>query len=226
MRLIQIAIDGPAGAGKSTIAKMLADKLGYIYIDTGAMYRALTLAALQNNTSVENGELLARMAKDADIKLIRTIDGQQLVYWNGIDITLDIRSPQISQLVSVVASHECVREEMVKKQKALAEQGRVVMDGRDIGTVVMQKAQCKLYLTASLEERASRRYEELINRGYKPDLSKIKEEVKMRDWQDENREVGPLRCADDAVVVDTTNLSLNEVLEEILKQVRHLNKDM
>lgn len=217
MRLIQIAIDGPAGAGKSTIAKMLAEKLGYIYIDTGAMYRAVTLAAIQNGTDCKDGEALAALAENSQIELIRTEDGQQLVYWNGKDVTLDIRSPQVSQLVSHVSSHECVRNEMVRKQKALAQRGKVVMDGRDIGTVVMPQAQCKLYLTASLAERAKRRYEELISRGYSPNLVEIQEELEERDWQDKNRKIGPLKRAEDAVLMDTTNLSQDEVLQAILR---------
>ena len=217
MRLIQIAIDGPAGAGKSTIAKILAEKLGFLYIDTGAMYRAITYVALKNRVSCKDEQELSRIAGEIEIDFIINDTGKQLVICNGLNVSEHIRNPQINKKVSLVSLHPAVRRILVKKQQALAEKRDVVMDGRDIGTVVLPKAECKIFLTASLEERARRRYLELIEKGYTQEYETIRAEMERRDKLDGEREVGPLRMAHDAAVIDTTRLSLQDVVNVILK---------
>ncbi len=214
---IRIAIDGPAGAGKSTIAKMIAEKLNILYIDTGAMYRAITYLALQNDIACTDEKALSKLAQESEIMLIRSCEGKQLVVCNDVDITEEIRDPEISNNVSLVARHEGVRKELVKKQQNLARQHDVIMDGRDIGTVVLPDAECKIYLTASLEERASRRYKEIRTKGYRESYEDIKKDLEERDFLDKNRDVAPLRPALDAVVLDTTNLSQEQVVSAILK---------
>jgi len=215
MVVIQIAIDGPAGAGKSTIAKLLADKLDFIYIDTGAMYRAIALAALEQGLALEDGESLALLAAQTKLELTRGPSGGQQVFLNGRNVSEEIRSPLISQKVSLVASHQGVREALVEKQQEMAAQKDVVMDGRDIGTVVLPGAEVKIFLTASLDERARRRYEELKEKGYVGTLSEIKTDVEKRDELDRNRIVSPLRVAPDAVYLDTTDYSLEQVSQQI-----------
>ena len=166
MRNIQIAIDGPAGAGKSTVAKKLADMLGFVYIDTGAMYRAITYKALCQGISLDDAEALTNTAEDTDIQFVRTEEGRQLIFCDGREVTEEIRSPVVSENVSRLAQFSSVREVLVRKQQELANNQDVVMDGRDIGTVVLPRAECKIYLTASLEERTARRYRELQIKGY------------------------------------------------------------
>lgn len=219
MRIIQIAIDGPAGAGKSTIAKILADKLGYIYIDTGAMYRAITLAAIKKGISCEDAQALEGLAAAASIELVRTSDDNQRVLCDGVDVTEEVRDPLISQKVSQVAQHEGVRRELVKKQQQLAFSRHVVMDGRDIGTVVLPQAQVKIYLTASPLERAKRRYLELLEKGYAGSMEEIRADIEQRDLKDKSRVVGPLRPAAGAVFIDTTQTTQEQVVEKILSIV-------
>jgi len=217
VRPIQITIDGPAGAGKSTIAKMIADKLGCLYIDTGAMYRAITYTALQQKISLDDEETLVQLSASASIEMVPQLDGGQKVYCNKLDVTKAIRDPLISKNVSKVAICPRVRQELVKKQRKIAQDCDVVMDGRDAGTVVLPMARCKIFLTASLAERARRRYLELKERGHHEDLEVVKEDLARRDYIDENRAISPLKPAQDAVTVDTTCLNPAEVVQEILR---------
>lgn len=213
---MNIAIDGPAGAGKSTVAQQIASTLGYVYIDTGAMYRALAWAALQADISTQDEEAVAELLQTAQIELKR-IDGSQRVFWNKRDITQEIRTPDVSNNASIVASHGMVRQLMLTLQRNMAKQGNIVMDGRDIGTHVLPDAELKIFLTASIEERAQRRYSELIAKGYEADLNQLKQEIAERDKRDSEREVAPLRQAEDAILVDTTGQSIEEVVNQILE---------
>jgi cytidylate kinase len=215
---ISIAIDGPAAAGKSTVAKRLAEKLSYLYIDTGAMYRALTYCALKRGVDVNDEKGLMNVLHDTYIELKPSERGQ-LVFVNGEDVTEFIRQSDVTNSVSYVAKHPAVREEMVKRQREFAKHGGVVMDGRDIGTHVLPNAEVKIFLLASVEERAKRRHAENIARGFPSDLEQLKEEIARRDKIDSEREVSPLKKADDAVEIDTTSLSIDEVVAEIMKIV-------
>jgi cytidylate kinase len=213
---INIAIDGPAAAGKSTVAKMVAKRLSYIYIDTGAMYRALTYRALQQGIELDDEQALISLLKDTYIELRPSHEGQ-LVLVNGEDVTNVIRSKEVTNAVSFVAKHPLVREEMVARQRALAKNGGVVMDGRDIGTHVLPNAEVKVFLKASVEERARRRHKENIARGFPSDLETLKKEIARRDQLDSEREVAPLKKAEDAIEIDTTSLSIEEVVERIME---------
>ncbi|GGK18862.1 cytidylate kinase [Caldalkalibacillus thermarum] len=215
---MKIAIDGPAGAGKSTVAKMVADKLGYLYVDTGAMYRALTWKALHDNVDISSGEALVRLLNQCRLEL-QSDSASQRVVLNGRDITEAIRTREVSNHVSEVASHPQVREAMVELQREMATKGNVVMDGRDIGTYVIPDADVKIYLTASLEERARRRYEELRAKGHEVSFEEIKQEILERDDKDSKRDTAPLQKAADALTVDTTGLSITEVVNCILNIV-------
>ncbi|MEB1806865.1 MAG: (d)CMP kinase [Bacillaceae bacterium] len=217
-RKSNIAIDGPAGAGKSTVAKMVAEKLSYLYIDTGAMYRALTYCALKHSIDPKDGRQLRELLDTISIILKPTSSGT-LVYVNETEVTEEIRSSEVTNTVSIVASHENVRLEMVKQQQKMAENGGTVMDGRDIGTHVLPQAEVKVFLTASVEERAKRRHEENIQKGFSSDLEQLKEEIARRDDLDSNREFAPLQQASDAVVIDSTHMSIPEVVENILHLV-------
>lgn len=214
---MKIAIDGPAGAGKSTVAREVAKKLGFLYVDTGAMYRALTLKALQSSVNLNSESELIALLNRMTITL-RHEPGGQRVLVDGEDVTEQIRSNEVSKHVAQVASHPQVRRSMVEKQRQLAQRGKVVMDGRDIGTHVLPDADLKLFLTASIEERARRRYKELADKN-PPPFEVLIEEIRMRDKQDEERPTSPLRKADDAIVIDTTNLSIDEVIDYILNLV-------
>ncbi|GIN73441.1 cytidylate kinase [Bacillus sp. J14TS2] len=214
MKKISIAIDGPAGAGKSTVAKIVAEKMTYIYVDTGAMYRALTYMVLEENVNVQNDQELADLLSHTVIELTPSEKGQ-LVIVNGKDVTNVIREDKVTNTVSTVAAHRLVREKMVKQQKALGQAGGVVMDGRDIGTEVLPNAELKVFLVASVEVRAERRHLENIDKGYTSDLEKLKKEISLRDQQDSEREVSPLRKADDAIEIDTSFLSIVEVADRI-----------
>lgn len=214
---IAIAIDGPAAAGKSTVAKIVAKKLSYIYIDTGAMYRALTLKALNERISLEEEKLLSDLLTDTDIKIIQGTNGQRVLV-DGEDVTLEIRSDGVTNNVSYVAKYPIIRKEMVKRQQVLAEKTGVVMDGRDIGTHVIPDAEVKIFLIATVEERARRRYEENVQKGFPSDLSKLKKEIEQRDLIDSKRDAAPLIKADDAIEIDTTALTIDEVAESILNE--------
>lgn len=215
---INVAIDGPAAAGKSTVAKRIADQCSYVYIDTGAMYRALTYQAFQVNVDVEDERKLISVLKDMELDL-KPSDQGQLVFINEQNVTEALRSQEVTNHVSIVAKHGEVRQEMVKRQKELAEQGGVVMDGRDIGTHVLPKAEVKVFLLASVEERAKRRHEENLQKGFESELEKLIEEIAARDKMDMEREVAPLKKADDAVEIDTTSLTIDEVVEKIVNLI-------
>lgn len=215
MKKIIIAIDGPAGAGKSTIAKKVAARLGYAYIDTGAMYRTVTLCFLESSQPFSE-EAVTHIANRIDIAF-QYRDGVNRVFVDGREVTDEIRSLEVSQNVSKVAAVGGVRTAMVAAQRKIGEKGGVVMDGRDIGTVVFPKAQLKVFLTASVEERARRRYLELKEKGVPVDLADLEKRIAQRDELDENREISPLRCAEDAHYLDSTALSIDEVTEQIAR---------
>jgi cytidylate kinase len=214
-RQISIAIDGPAAAGKSTVAKIVAEKLSYIYIDTGAMYRALTYKAIQQQASLEDEAALMEILNSTTIDLQPGTEGQ-VIYLDGQDVTNQIRSSEVTNSVSIVSRHKLVREEMVLRQQSFAQNGGVVMDGRDIGTHVLPGAEVKVFLLASVGERAVRRHTENVQKGYPSDLEKLKEEISLRDKLDSEREVAPLKKAEDAVEIDTTSLSIAQVVEKIM----------
>ncbi|RDI42974.1 (d)CMP kinase [Falsibacillus pallidus] len=211
---ISIAIDGPAAAGKSTVAKIVAENFSYIYIDTGAMYRALTYHALQNQIDLMDEKALVEALGKIEISLKPGENGQ-LVFIDSQDVTKEIRFSDVTNQVSIVAKHGGVRSEMVRRQQDFATEGGVVMDGRDIGTHVLPKAELKVFLLASVEERAKRRHEENQAKGFDSDLNTLMQEIEKRDQLDSEREVAPLKKADDAVVIDTTSLSIGQVVEKI-----------
>ncbi|MDP7991084.1 (d)CMP kinase [Bacillus sp. MHSD_36] len=215
---ISIAIDGPAAAGKSTVAKVVAKKLAYVYIDTGAMYRAITYAALEKKVDIENEEQLMEVVKNVKIEFQQG-ENTQLVFLNGQDVSEVIRTPEVTNRVSIVAKHRLVREEMVRRQQELAEKGGVVMDGRDIGTHVLPDAEVKIFMLASVEERAERRHLENMNKGFDSNLEQLKDEIAQRDKLDSEREISPLKKADDALELDTTSLSIEEVVQKIMSIV-------
>lgn len=210
---LKIAIDGPASSGKSTIAKILADELQLVYVDTGAMYRSLTYAALKNNVPVDNESDLIHLLNNSEITLKREGAGQ-LVFVNEEDVTNEIRQNDVTNNVSVVSSFAGVREEMVRRQQKLAVHTGVIMDGRDIGTVVLPNADVKIFLVASVDERAERRFLENKEKGIESNFTQLKQEIVARDEYDSNRENSPLKQAEDAILLDTTGLSINEVVEK------------
>lgn len=214
----QIAIDGPAAAGKSTVAKILSKKLGFVYIDTGAMYRSLTYKALKEKKELDRGAALAALLESTDIRLEYGESGQK-VFVDGKDVTEQIRYPEVSSQVSLVSSFAEVRKEMVRRQRVLAESCNVVMDGRDIGTHVLPAAQVKIFLRASVDERAVRRFREEELKGRHPSMESLRSAIALRDRKDMERAVSPLVKADDAVEVDTTALTIDEVVKKILDTV-------
>ncbi|ADQ07118.1 cytidylate kinase [Caldicellulosiruptor hydrothermalis 108] len=224
MKKINIAIDGPAGAGKSTISKLLASQLGYIHIDTGAMYRAVGLKVLKNNISPHDSRKIVEILNSTDIQ-IKLVDGRQLVFLDGEDVTEKIRQPEVSMYASDVSKIREVRERLVKMQQELAKQKGVIMDGRDIGTHVLPNAELKIFLTATAEERAKRRFLELKQKGYEVDYYQLLDEIKKRDQNDMTREFAPLRVAEDAIVIDSTSLSIEEVLQKVLELFYKVVKD-
>lgn len=217
---IQIAIDGPAAAGKSTIAKKTAELLGYTYVDTGAMYRAITYKALQENIDLQDEDLLTNLLKETFIELKPSPAGQ-LVFLDNVAVTEEIRSKEVTTSVSAVAAHATLREEMVKRQMEMGKNGSIVMDGRDIGTHVLKDAELKIFMSASVEERAKRRYLDNQNRGIETNLEELKQEITLRDKLDSERQASPLVQADDAIFIDTTFLTVDEVSEKIM----HLAKE-
>ncbi|MBP3310457.1 MAG: (d)CMP kinase [Ruminococcus sp.] len=216
MSTINIAIDGPAGAGKSTIAKMVSAKLGYIYVDTGALYRTIALYITENNIPDEDIE---KSLENADVSL-KFIDGAQRVFLGGRDVSDLIRTPEISMAASRTSAIPAVRAYLFGTQQKIARENNVIMDGRDIGTVVLPDADVKIFLTASAEERASRRFKELSVKPDCPDYEEILRDIIQRDYQDMNRETAPLRQADDAVLVDTTKLNLEESADQIISIIK------
>ena len=213
-----VAIDGPAGAGKSTVAKLVAQELHLVYIDTGAMYRAVAWKVLYQKKGVTTAAI-EEVAKDIDVRLYYE-GGRTRVFVDGKEVTDEIRTPEISHIVSKVASLALVREKMVELQRKMAESGSVLMDGRDIGTNVLPNASVKIYLTASIEERAKRRAKELLEKGHAVSEAVVEKEIAARDKADMEREISPLRQADDAVLLDTTGLSIKEVVSRILSLCR------
>ena len=216
MKKMNIAIDGPASAGKSTIAKKVAEQLGCIYLDTGAMYRTLTYAALSNEVDLQDEEALHKLLQGIRITFSTAENEMQRVFLNDEDVTESIRSDEVTQNVSLVSSFAKVREEMVARQKSIAQSGGVVMDGRDIGTVVLPDAEVKIFMTATAEERALRRYKENVAKGMTTSLEELTEDMKRRDHLDSTRSVSPLKKAEDAIVLDSTHLEIDEVVKQIL----------
>ncbi|MDF2556462.1 MAG: cytidylate kinase [Bacillales bacterium] len=213
---ISIAIDGPAGAGKSTVAKIVAAKKGYIYLDTGAMYRALTYKAIRDQINVEDEDALFAALMQSSISF-KMGENCQEVFLDSENVTDKIRSREINLGVSTIAAHAKVREEMVRLQQEYGKNGGVVMDGRDIGTHVMPNAEVKIYLIASVSERAKRRHEENIQKGFASNLEELEREISARDLYDSTRDVAPLTKAEDAIELDTTSMSLDSVVEAIVK---------
>jgi CMP/dCMP kinase len=216
---IIVAIDGPAGAGKSSTAKRVAENLGYFFLDTGAMYRAVTLAVLRRSNVPANGSALIKAAEESDIRFVHQNSAQH-VYLNDEDVSSAIRTPEVTQNIAPVAANAGVRTILVKKQQKLGENGGVVVEGRDIGTVVFPNAELKIFMIASLEERARRRAVELEEQGIKVDLAQLREEIRRRDESDSTREHGALIRAADAVEVDTSMLTFDQQVEKIVTFAR------
>ena len=222
MKTIQIAIDGPASSGKSTVAKIIAKDFGYTYLDTGAMYRAATYIALQHQINPEESSQLLDLLDQYPISFGRSEDGEQLVYVGDVDVSHPIRENTVTNAVSAFAAIPAIREKLVALQQEIAQQGGIVMDGRDIGTVVLPKAESKIFLVASVDERAERRYKENLSKGIETDLETLKEEIAARDYKDSHRETSPLKQAEDAIYLDTTGLTILEVVEKIKSEaVKH-----
>lgn len=211
---MQIAIDGPAGAGKSTIAKELARILGFMYVDTGAMYRTAALSCLKNNIDFEKEDDVSKNCDDADIKIIYE-DGVQKMFLGGVNVSEKIRREEVGNAASKVAKYPGVRKKLVKLQQELAKKYDVIMDGRDIGTMVLPDAQLKIYLTASVEKRAERRFKELLEKGLECRLEEIEKDIEQRDYNDMHRKESPLKKAEDAIEVDTSDMTIVEVTEAI-----------
>ena len=209
---MNIAIDGPAGAGKSTIAKKLAKKLAFVYVDTGAMYRAMAYYFLQHNIDAKDENAIAAACPDVDVTITYE-NGEQQVLLNGENVNGVIRNEEVGNMASSTSVYPVVRKKLVELQRQLAKSADVIMDGRDIGTTVLPDAFCKIYLTASVDARAKRRYDELAQKGEKCDYDIIKKDIEQRDYQDMHREISPLKQADDAVLVDTSDMNIEQVVE-------------
>ena len=216
---IAIAIDGPAGAGKSSISKVVANELGYLYIDTGAMYRGVTWAVLDSHVDVKNQKEVEALLPSLDLTLEPTASACK-VYVKGQDVTDLIRQQQINENVSTIASYKGVREYLVERQQAMAAVGGVILDGRDIGSVVLPNAELKIYLTASVDARAKRRWLEVQGTSNEQPLEDIKKNVESRDEMDKNRDESPLVCVEDAIVVDSSNMTFDEAVKHILHLVQ------
>ena len=219
-RPLIVAIDGPSGAGKSTLSRQLAQALGYTHIDTGAMYRAVALAAAQRGVHPEDAEALERLCASLVLRFLRQPDGSQRVLLDGVDVTEAIRTPANSLLTSRVSAQPVVRAAMVALQRQMGEDGSVVLEGRDIGSVVFPQAQVKFFLTATAEERGRRRYEELRAQGLSVTLEQTVADVVARDRADSERSHAPLVAADDAILVDSSQLAIDQVLQQMLEKVR------
>lgn len=214
-----VAIDGPAGAGKSTIAKMVAKEKAFIYVDTGAMYRAMALYFIRNGIAPEESEKISEAVKGADVT-IEYVNGEQQVLLNGENVTPYLRTEEVGNMASSSSVNADVRKKLVELQQKLAKTANVVMDGRDIGTCVLPDADVKVYLTASVEVRAKRRYDELVAKGQDADLEKIKADIEERDYRDMHRDISPLRQAEDAVLVDSSDLNIEESAKAIMDLIR------
>lgn len=220
MKYMSVAVDGPAGSGKSTITKMVAEKLGYNYVDTGAMYRALTFNFLKNGLNELNEEKIKFLLSNLKFN-VKFIDKKQHVYINEEDVSEKIRTAEVSKFTSLFAKSPAVREFLIDTQRNLAESNNIIMDGRDIASVVLPNADVKIFLTASVEERARRRVLDFENQGLtNVDYEKVKEEIKARDYQDENRDIAPLIKVDSAILLDTTSLTIDQVVDEMIKLIK------
>ncbi len=216
--MINVAIDGPAGAGKSTVARAAAQKLGYIYVDTGALYRAVGVYCLRNSIVTTDVDGVGAILKDITVEL-KFIDGVQHVFLNGDDVSTEIRLPEASMAASNVSAIPSVRAFLFDLQRDIAAKNNCLMDGRDIGTVVLPNAQVKIFLTADPEERAMRRYKELVEKGSEVTYEEVLEDLKVRDYNDSHREIAPLKPAEDSVIVNTTGMTLEESINTIVKTV-------
>lgn len=224
---MKIAIDGPAGAGKSTIARLVAKELGLRYLDTGAMYRAATLQALRIGVPLHDEAELVKLITSMDLEIVfQGETGANLIFINGEEVTEEIRQPEVSDHVSLVSSHPKVRAFIVALQKQIGARGSIVMDGRDIGTVVMPDAEWKFFLQASVEERAKRRQRELQQNGHEIDLRELEEQIRRRDYLDSTRETSPLRKAMGAIELDTTTLGISEVVQKVLGLIKEGEQDV
>lgn len=210
-----IAIDGPAGAGKSTIARAAARNLGFLYVDTGAMYRAIALYLLRNQANINDEEVMDKMLDQITIRIVYS-KGEQQILLNNENVTGFLRDEKVGNMASVSSANPKVRAKLLQLQRDIAKENDVIMDGRDIGTFVLPNADVKIYLTATVEERAKRRYMELNEKGQDADLEKIKEDIRTRDYQDMNRTAAPLKQAEDAVLIDSSSMTIQEVLECIV----------
>lgn len=217
--IVSVAIDGPAGAGKSTIARQAAKTMGYIYVDTGALYRAVGLFALKNGVDLCQQNQVEQMLSNVQIELV-FLEGEQHVFLCGTDVSQEIRTPEVSMAASQVSAIPAVRDFLFDLQRDMAKKHSVIMDGRDIGTVVLPHAQVKIFLTASPEERARRRFEELKQKGSQSSYEEVLKDLKQRDYQDSHREIAPLRPAEDAIEVDTTGLSLQQSVDRIIMLIK------
>ena len=214
-KTVSIAIDGPAGAGKSTIARRLAKELGYVYVDTGAIYRTVAYFFDTWGISPKDIDGITRYIDELNIDIWYDEDGLQHMYMNNIDVTDDIRTPEISQKASLISAHAIVRDMLLDMQREVAEQFNVVMDGRDIGTVVLPNATVKIFLTASAEVRARRRTDELLAKGKKASYEQVLKDIQQRDFQDTHREVAPLKMCRDSIKLDTSDMDIEQVLQEM-----------
>ncbi len=217
--MINIAIDGPSGAGKSTISKLAAERFGYVYVDTGALYRAVGLYAVRCGIDPQNAEQSEAILKDMSIEMMY-VKGHQRVYLNGEDVTDDLRTPQISKAASDISAYPAVRRFLLDTQRKLAAENNVIMDGRDIGTTILPDAQIKIFLTASAEDRARRRYDELIAKGEDVTYEGVLADLKQRDYNDSHRAASPLKAADDAILIDTTGNTLEKSVEIIVNTIK------
>lgn len=220
MKYVSVAVDGPAGSGKSTITKMVAKSLGFNYVDTGAMYRALTFNFLSNNLSELDEERIKELLSTVQFR-VEYIDGVQYVYVNNEEVSDKIRTAEVSQYTSLFAKSPAVREFLIDTQRNLAGSNNIIMDGRDIASVVLPNADVKIFLTASVEERARRRVLDFERQGIENvDFEKVKEDIKSRDWQDENRDIAPLVQVESATLIDTTSLTIDEVVAKMTELVK------
>ncbi len=210
-----VAIDGPAGSGKGTVAKILADKCGFVYIDTGAMYRAIAYLTLKNNIDLSDEDNIVKLAKESKIEFI-----DNKLYLNNIDVSKEIRTMEVTKIVSPISSIVCLREILVNMQRQMAESKDVIMEGRDITTVVFPNAKYKFYLDATLDERAKRRYKENISKGIDATFEEIKINIEKRDYNDTHKKVGALTRTSDSIYIDSTNLTIDEVVEKIYKIIK------
>lgn len=217
--MINVALDGPAGSGKSTIAKAISKKLNILYLDTGAMYRAVGLVAHRNGVDCYNEDEVKKILPLVDVR-VKYVDGGQRTFLGEEDVSDKIRENEISMKASAVSAHQCVREKLVELQRAIASGIDCVLDGRDIGTHVLPNAKYKFYVTASLDERTERRYNELVAKGQSVDKKALKEEIATRDYNDSHRKFAPLRQAEDAVYLDTTNMTADEVVNFVISRIK------